>query len=117
MAKIDRQHFRMVLENLLNNASKYTPSGGTVSIQLIDENETFSFIIEDSGVGIDQEDIPLLFQKFVRISNKLTKKVSGSGLGLYLAKNIVEAHSGTIYFEPAHQKGTIFTVTIPKDNK
>ena len=117
MAKIDRQHFRMVLENLLNNASKYTPSGGTVSIQLIDENETFSFIIEDSGVGIDQEDIPLLFQKFVRISNKLTKKVSGSGLGLYLANNIAEAHSGTIYFEPAHQKGTIFTVTIPKDNK
>ncbi len=113
-AKVDRQHLRMAIENLLNNASKYTPTGGKISVRLIDEGQTLSIIIRDQGVGISPEDVPLLFKKFVRIPNSLTKKVPGSGLGLYLAKNITEAHSGEIGFKSVKGEGTTFTITLPK---
>ncbi len=113
-AEIDRHNFRMVLENVINNASKYTPNKGKIWVSLTDAGDSLTIVVRDTGVGITRDDLPLLFKKFVRIPNKLTKKVSGSGLGLYLAKNVVESHAGEITLEAHQEKGSVVTITIPK---
>lgn len=113
-AEVDRHNFRMVLENVVNNASKYTPNKGRIWVTLTDAGDSLTIVVRDTGVGITKEDLPLLFKKFVRIPNKLTKKVSGSGLGLYLAKNVVESHAGEITLEAHSEQGLVVTITIPK---
>lgn len=113
-AEIDRHNFRMVLENVINNASKYTPDKGQIWVTLTDAGDSLNITVRDSGVGILEDELPLLFKKFVRIPNKLTRKVSGSGLGLYLAKNIVESHAGEITLEAHAEKGSVASIIIPK---
>jgi len=113
-AEVDQHNFRMVLENVINNASKYTPTKGRIWVTLTDVGDNLTIVVRDTGVGITKDDVPLLFKKFVRIPNKLTKKVSGSGLGLYLAKNVVESHAGEITLEAHPEQGLVVTITIPK---
>lgn len=113
-ALIDPGRMRMVFENLIDNASKYSLDSKVITITVTDTGTTTDVAICDSGVGIAKKDIEKLFQKFSRINNSLSAKVGGTGIGLYWAKRIVDLHGGTISVESASKKGSTFTVKIPK---
>lgn len=112
----DRKYLRMAIENIFNNATKYTPDGGSISVTLHEEPDNIEIAIADTGVGVDKQDYPLLFRKFSRIPNELTSKVSGSGIGLYLAKQVVDAHGGTIQFTSEPGVGSKFLIILPRKN-
>lgn len=114
---IDESRFRMVLENLIDNASKYTPEEGVIHIELEDSESDIAIAISDTGVGIDPEELPKLFVKFSRIPNILSDSVGGSGLGLYWAKKIVELHGGSVEVESKPDHGSKFRVVVPKRSK
>lgn len=111
---IDGKRFRMVLENMIDNASKYTPNEGKIIVTVRHERSEAIVSIADTGVGIDQESMSKLFRKFSRIPNHLSEKVGGSGLGLYWAQQIVKLHKGTISVDSRQDMGTTFTVVLPK---
>lgn len=111
----DRQFIHMLIENLLTNASKYTPDGGHVSVKLTDSGNNAILMVKDNGVGIAYEDQPRLFQRFTRIENNLSTVRGGSGIGLYLTKRIVDLHHGKIKVTSHIGKGSTFTVTLPKE--
>ncbi|CAN5390803.1 hypothetical protein BH10PAT3_BH10PAT3_6440 [soil metagenome] len=110
----DPAHLRMIFENLLSNANKYTPDGGKVIVNLTEKPRGFVVSVSDTGVGIRKHDIPKLFQKFSRINNSLTTTAGGSGLGLYWVKKLVTLHGATIRVKSKLNVGTTFTVTFPK---
>ncbi len=112
----DRRFIRMAFENILSNAMKYTPEKGQISVRLREQLDNICFEVVDNGVGVHEDDRVLLFRKFSRIPNELTNKVTGSGIGLYLAKKIVEAHAGQIAFESTLGQGTTCTIYVPKQN-
>lgn len=115
-AFIDSYNIRMVLENIIDNASKYSPPGKTVTVTLENNEERCIINIHDEGVGIRKDDQSKLFQKFTRIDNPLSALVDGTGLGLYWAKKIVDLHEGNIAVDSRLGKGTTFTVCLPKNN-
>jgi PAS domain S-box-containing protein len=112
-AAVDPVRFRMVLENLIDNASKYTPDKGTITANIKKTAKNLIVTIADTGVGIEETDLTKLFQKFSRLSNPHTKNVTGSGLGLYWAFKMVELHHGKLAVKSAIGKGTTFSITIP----
>jgi signal transduction histidine kinase len=93
----DRAYLRMALENIASNANKYTPDGGTITVTVLRKKTNVHIVVRDTGVGVSKKDFPMLFEKFARIPNELTRKVGGSGIGLYLAKKIVDEHRGSFY--------------------
>jgi two-component system phosphate regulon sensor histidine kinase PhoR len=112
----DRQFVHMLVENLLSNASKYTPNGGNIGLELTAEpNAPIVIKVADNGVGIPPEDIDKLFQKFSRIENELSTERGGSGIGLYLVKRIADLHHGSVDVVSKAGEGTIFTVTMPRE--
>ncbi len=116
-AFVDPKNIRMVLENVIDNASKYTPDKKTVTIKvglLAKRNE---ITVIDEGVGIVKSDIPKIFQKFSRLSNPLSVLVGGTGLGLYWARKIVQLHEGTIKVSSVIGKGSVFTICIPNTKR
>lgn len=110
----DSHMMRMVIENLITNAIKYTDPEGEVTVQLIRAGDNYSIKVTDTGVGIASEDIPKLFQQFTRIPNERSNKVSGTGVGLYLARSLTEMHGGTITVKSKLGVGTTFTIIIPR---
>ena len=111
---VDPTYFRMAVENIIDNASKYTPKHGKIKV-LISKVESFVKIsIQDTGVGIEQEDIKKIFTKFTRLPNKLSAKDDGSGLGLYWVEKIIELHRGRIEVESTINQGTTFNIFIPE---
>lgn len=109
----DKKKLRMVLDNLLSNASKYTPPGGQIRVSLEQTNGWARIAVEDTGVGISPDDLPRLFKKFSRIDNDLSTLVGGSGLGLYVAKSIVLLHQGELTATSKEGQGSCFCVTLP----
>lgn len=114
IAWIDRDTIRMVIENLIDNASKYSEEGTTIYTTVTVQETTIVVEVRDEGVGIDQKDNGRLFEKFSRIHNPLSTQAGGSGLGLYWAKKVVDLHHGTIEVQSEVDKGTTFLVTLPK---
>jgi signal transduction histidine kinase len=110
----DRDTIRMVLENLIDNASKYSGENKTVVVELRDHVKEAQITITDEGVGIKREDQSRLFEKFSRIDNPLSTQVGGTGLGLYWAKKIVDLHQGKVTFVSVVGEGTSFTIHLPK---
>jgi two-component system, sensor histidine kinase and response regulator len=110
----DRDTIRMVLENLIDNASKYSGEDKIVTVKLADRTHEAQIDIIDNGVGIKLEDQNKLFEKFSRIENPLSTQVGGTGLGLYWAKKIIDLHQGEVTLESAVGKGTKFTILLPK---
>lgn len=106
----------MVIENILDNASKYSREGGRIVIDVSQDDLYTIVAIKDAGVGIRKSDINKLFNKFVRIDNPLSKSVVGTGLGLYWAKKILDLHDGVIEVTSKINKGTTFTIKIPKSS-
>ena len=111
---VDPGKMRMVFENLIDNASKYSDPGETVMVSVCDDDTMVRVDVEDSGVGVSEEDSKRLFQKFSRIHNNLSDHVGGSGLGLYWAKKIVDLHDGTIKVTSVVNEGSTFSVYLPK---
>lgn len=114
-AMIDPERMRMVIENLIDNASKYTPEGKNVTVELEQTPEEITIRVSDQGIGIAKKDIPQLFHKFSRLNNVLSTLVGGTGLGLYWVKKIVILHKGTISVESQPDQGSKFTITIPRN--
>lgn len=111
-ASLDPRLTRMTLENLLNNAVKYTPAGGQVTFAVTTENGRMHCRIADTGCGIPKEELPLLFSKLYRASN-VRDTVPGNGFGLYIAKGAIEQQGGTIHCDSTVGAGTTFDVALP----
>jgi signal transduction histidine kinase len=107
----DELRVRYVFENLLSNALKYTPAGGKVSVSAQSEETMVRFIVEDTGSGIPEEYLPHIFEKFFSVPQQEHR--SDTGLGLAIAKEIVEAHCGQIDVESQAGKGARFSFTLP----
>lgn len=102
-----------VLVNLLDNAIKYTPNGGQVGIIAKQEGETITVQVKDTGIGIMDQDLPRLFERFYRVDKARSRQSGGTGLGLAIVKHIVEAHGGNVRVESEYNHGSVFTVTLP----
>jgi PAS domain S-box-containing protein len=110
---VDRDQMRVVLTNIVDNAIKYTPEGGQVTITS-SVNATLARIqIQDTGIGIPPEDLPHIFDRFFRVRGKATRGITGSGLGLSLVQKVVEAHHGSVEVTSEVNRGTCFTVKLP----
>ena len=111
---VDVEKITLAIQNLLDNAIKYTPSGGRIVISIaLAASKTITITVEDTGMGIPKAQQARVFDKFFRATNAQTVDTEGSGLGLYLVKNIVEAHGGKVSFSSNEKKGTTFTITLP----
>lgn len=117
VAVFDGDAMRMVFENIIDNASKYSEADTIISILVEDSEDTIHVTISDQGVGIDADDVPNLFQKFTRIDNSLSKKVGGTGLGLYWARSIIDMHDGTIEYRANKPVGSTFKICLPKQQQ
>ncbi len=115
MAYVDADKFRQVLDNLLSNAVKYTSVGGTITLALRVEGDEAIFTVSDTGQGIHPTQIPALFTKYHRVPGNATLGIAGSGLGLLIVKEIVEAHNGSVEVTSTGVagQGATFTTRIP----
>lgn len=102
-----------VIENLTQNALKYTETG-SVTLEVTGDTEKICIAVKDTGIGIAKEDIPQLFQKFSRVDNSKTRTIGGTGLGLYIAKMLVESMGGRIWVESEFEKGSTFFVVLDR---
>jgi signal transduction histidine kinase len=114
-ARADVERLLQVLDNLLSNAVKYTPEGGRITVQLRVEDGQAVFRVSDTGVGIPPAQLPALFTKYHRVPGEATRGIHGTGLGLLIVKEIIEAHGGAVRAESegVPGKGATFIVSIP----
>ncbi|HRU41802.1 MAG TPA: ATP-binding protein, partial [Candidatus Diapherotrites archaeon] len=110
----DRDKISQVLVNLISNALKYTDSNGQVTITAADSGNNTTIAVSDTGIGISEEDLPYIFERFYRADKSRNRMTGGSGIGLTIAKAIVEAHKGSISAAGRLNEGTVFTVVLPK---
>lgn len=111
--RVDQEQIRGMFINILDNAVKYTPEGGDVNISVELTGDQAVVSITDTGIGIPPENLPHVFDRFYRVKGGATRGITGSGLGLSLAKRIVEAHRGHIDVESQPGRGTTFKVSLP----
>jgi signal transduction histidine kinase len=109
----DSNEVEIICNNLISNAIKYNRDNGTVTVSIFTDKTNLNIIVEDTGIGINAEEQEFLFQEFMRIKNKKTQNISGSGLGLSIVKKIIELYNGTITVESQPDVGTKFIVKIP----
>jgi signal transduction histidine kinase len=114
MLRFDRERIVQLLSNLVGNALKFTPRGGEVVVELVDRADEAVLEVRDSGPGIPESDLPLVFDRFFRGTNVGEARASGSGLGLAIARSIVEMHGGSIGVTSVVGQGTTFTVRLPR---
>lgn len=112
-AHVDPFYMRMVFDNLIDNASKYSPDNKQICVTLKRLRQGIEFSVKDQGIGIKPKDKSKLFRKFARLDNSFKINSEGSGLGLYLVKKLVELHGGTIRVESQLNKGSTFIVCLP----
>jgi PAS domain S-box-containing protein len=112
-ASVDPDFLREVINNVIENAVKYTPSGW-ITVNVRADNYNVQIVIQDTGIGIARDEISHIFQKFYRVDNRDTREIGGTGLGLYLVKQRVEAMNGRIWAESELGKGTKFIILIPR---
>ncbi|MCJ8008376.1 ATP-binding protein [Lederbergia wuyishanensis] len=113
IVRCDKDRLVQVLTNLVSNAIKFSPYGGTVEIALRNNHNQLVISVSDEGLGISEQDIHTLFQKFKRIDNSERRKIGGTGLGLAISKEIIEQHGGRIWIESKEGKGTTVFITLP----
>jgi PAS domain S-box-containing protein len=111
--KVDAEKMFLVVQNFLDNAIKYSPVGGQVAIDLTLKEKEIELSVKDTGIGIPKNQQQNIFEKFFRGKNAVKKEPGGNGLGLFIAKNIIDAHHGKIWFESEEKKGTTFYFSLP----
>lgn len=110
----DADRIEQVLTNLLGNALQYTPEGGTVTVSARMAGDVVEIAVRDTGVGLEPDDLTRIFQRFYRVDKSRSRASGGSGIGLTIARHIVEAHGGSIWAEsPGHDQGSTFYFTLP----
>lgn len=109
----DPQYVHMAVDNIISNAIKYTPEKGTITITIKRRGDFVAISVKDTGVGIEKHDLDQLFQKFSRIPNELSRQTAGSGVGLYISKEIIDLHGGDIEVDSQVGDGTTFTILLP----
>ena len=108
-----RLQLRQVVQNLLENALKYTPAGGWVKVTLWREADAVGVKVEDTGCGIPEKDLPFIFERFYRVDRARSREMGGTGLGLAIVKETVEAHGGRVWAESREGEGSAFYFTLP----
>jgi signal transduction histidine kinase len=111
--RVDIEKISLAIQNLLENAIRYNKIGGEIELVLKKKDSEIEFSIRDTGIGIPKNQQERIFTKFFRAPNALKLETEGSGLGLFIVKNIIEAHGGRIWFESEEGKGTTFYFTLP----
>jgi len=114
LLKADEGGIAQVLLNLVENAIKYNKSNGSVVISAQEKDHFIEITVEDNGIGIPQEDIPRIFERFYRVDKARSRELGGTGLGLSIVKHIVQSHGGEVYVQSVLGKGSSFSFTIPK---
>ena len=120
MLFIDKDKFEKIMSNLLSNALKFTPEGGSVYInvkRLLTENGFTQISVSDTGIGIPNEQLEKIFDRFYQVDNRISKQFEGTGVGLSLTRELVELHKGKIIVESKEGKGSTFTVLLPADKE
>lgn len=110
---IDQDRMTQVIDNLLNNAVKYSPDGGTIKVKIKESHEDVVVSISDQGLGISKADSERLFERFYRVDKARSRQQGGSGLGLAISKEVVELHGGRIWVESIEGKGSTFSFSLP----
>jgi signal transduction histidine kinase len=113
--RVDKRRIHQVLINLVSNGIKFTPAGGRVCVSAFRVGEEIAISVADTGIGIATEDIPKAFERFRQIDSRLSRKYEGSGLGLPLARQLMEAHGGRLVLESELHRGTVVTVYFPPE--
>ncbi len=113
VVECDSGAIHQVLTNLMDNAAKYTPEGGTITLKAEPSGEGVEFSVTDTGVGIPPEHIPRLFERFYRVDKARSRELGGTGLGLAIVKHLVLAHRGTVHVASTVGEGTTFSFRIP----
>ncbi|KPL60901.1 two-component system histidine kinase PnpS [Rossellomorea vietnamensis] len=116
IAEVDSYRLKQVFINLISNAIAYTPKGGNVSVTVTEDRDKVYVQVKDNGMGISQEELPRIFERFYRVDKARSRNSGGTGLGLAIVKHIIEAHEGDIEVESELDKGTTFTVTLNKQS-
>jgi signal transduction histidine kinase len=109
----DRERVHQVLFNLLDNAVRLTPSGGRVTVTASRHNGSVDVVVADTGPGISAEDLPRVFERFFRVDASRSRDDGGTGIGLAIARSVVEAHGGRIWAESEPGRGSTFTFELP----
>jgi signal transduction histidine kinase/DNA-binding response OmpR family regulator len=109
----DRDRVVQVLTNLVSNAHKYTPAGGSILVRAHTVDGMVKIEVQDNGMGIPAEDVPRLFSRFFRVDSSLTREIGGTGLGLSIVKSIVELHGGAVTVDSVQGEGSTFDFTLP----
>lgn len=110
----NKAYLEKVWENLLSNSLKYTPSGGIIDITVMESKDWVIVSVQDSGIGIKEENIPYLFDRFYRVDDARHQEVEGTGLGLAIVKQVVDLHEGKIEVESKWNEGTVFKISLLK---
>ena len=110
----DKLRLRQMAANLIANAIRYTSEGGRVNVRLEAVEQGVKLVVEDTGIGIPEADLPRIFDRFYRVDKARSREEGGSGLGLSIVKWIVDAHHGDITVESVVDEGTTFTVVLPR---
>lgn len=111
--EIDNDKMTQVIENILNNAIKYSPDGGKIRVKMKTTESQLIISISDQGLGIPKKDLPLIFDRFYRVDKARSRAQGGTGLGLAIAKEIVKQHNGFIWAKSDYGKGSTFTIVLP----
>ncbi|MBR0479923.1 PAS domain-containing protein [Candidatus Saccharibacteria bacterium] len=111
---VDQSFLSEIMSNLIENAIKYTPEGGSIYVNVLGDGDRVLINVTDTGIGISADDLSHIFQKFYRADNSQTRTVGGTGLGLYLVKQRVEAMGGRVWAESAFGEGSTFYVSLPR---
>lgn len=115
LVEIDQDKITQVLDNIISNALKYSPSGGTITVKLVAFHDSLEVKISDQGVGIPKQNLHRIFDRFYRVDKARARHIGGTGLGLAIAKEMVEAHNGHIWATSIEGKGTTVHFTLPYD--
>ena len=114
--EIDTDKMTQVIDNILNNAIKYSPDGGKITVTMKTTDDQMILSISDQGLGIPKEDLPKIFDRFYRVDKARSRAQGGTGLGLAIAKEIIKQHNGFIWAKSEYGKGSTFTIVLPYDN-
>ena len=109
----DHKRLSQVFLNLLDNAIKYTPEGGSITVGANSKEKIVQVDIPDTGIGIAEKDLPRIFERFYRVDKARSRELGGTGLGLSIVKHIIQAHSGQIWVQSTLGRGSTFSFTIP----